>query len=132
MTFMLDTNIVIAALRKRPTALAALHAHAYDDMTMSAITLAELRHGIAKSADPARNERALLQITALIHVLPFDQLAAVRYGDVIAGLERSGSPIGVMDALIASHALSCGCVLVTHNTREFTRVSGLRVEDWLE
>jgi tRNA(fMet)-specific endonuclease VapC len=129
---MLDTNIVIAALRKRPAALAALHAHERDEMVISAITLAELRHGIAKSVDPARNERALLQITALLRVLPFDQFAAVCYGVVIASLERSGFPIGVMDALIASHALSCGCVLVTHNTREFTRVGGLRVEDWLE
>jgi tRNA(fMet)-specific endonuclease VapC len=98
---------------------------------MSAITLAELRFGIAKSANGKRAAANLRVLLGKVAVLPFDDVATNRYGTLRAQLEDRGAPIGPLDTLIAAHALAVHRVLVSHNTREFRRVPGLKVEDWL-
>ncbi len=98
---------------------------------MSAITLAELRFGVAKSANGKRAAANLRVLLSRIGVVPFDEVATERYGALRTVLEKRGSPIAPMDTLIAAHALSLGWVLATHNVREFRRVPGPRVEDWL-
>ena len=131
MKYMLDTNICIYIIKKKPEGLLAKLKAAIDEgVSISAITLAELEHGIAMSAYPEKNADALVQFLSVIEVLPFDAIAAYAYGAVRAGLQRKGTPIGQMDMLIAAHATAAGCIIVTNNTREFNRVDGLVVEDW--
>jgi tRNA(fMet)-specific endonuclease VapC len=99
-------------------------------VSISAITLAELEHGVALSAYPEKNADALTQFLSIIEVLPFDAIAASKYGLIRADLQRRGTPIGQLDMLIAAHALANGYIAVTNNVREFARVDGLVVEDW--
>ncbi len=124
---MLDTNIVSFALRARPEAvLRRLRSVRPEQTCLSAVTLAELRFGAARAA-----ARAMIDtFVSRVEVLPFDDRAARSYGDVRARLEAVGARIGDLDMLIAGHALSAGCVLVTNNLAEFLRVEGLAVEDW--
>jgi tRNA(fMet)-specific endonuclease VapC len=130
---MLDTDTCIALIKRRPPELIKrLQAKAVGDVGLSSITLAELRHGVVKSERRDQNRAALDQFLLPLDVAPFDELAADSYGDVRADLERNGTPIGPLDTLIASHALSMNVTLVSHNTREFKRVKGLRVDDWLK
>ncbi|MEN6311225.1 MAG: PIN domain-containing protein, partial [Acidobacteriota bacterium] len=98
---------------------------------LSAVTLAELRFGVAKSAERERNNQALDEFLLPLEIADFDEAAADSYGQVRAGLEATGTPIGPLDTMIGAHALNLGAVLVTHNTREFRRIPGLTVEDWL-
>ncbi len=98
---------------------------------MSSITLAELRFGVAKSQQRKRAVSNLRVLLSKVSSIPFDEPASESYGELRALLEKRGSPIGPLDTLIAAHALSAGYVLATHNTREFRRVPGLKVEDWL-
>jgi tRNA(fMet)-specific endonuclease VapC len=100
-----------------------VQAKAVGDVGISSITLAELRFGVSKSARRQQNQAAL-------DVAAFDELAADSYGDVRAELESNGTPIGPLDTLIAGHGLSLNVVLVTHNMREFRRITGLRIDDW--
>jgi tRNA(fMet)-specific endonuclease VapC len=95
------------------------------------ITVAELRCGVAKSRDPERNGIALAHVLAPLEVVPFDAVATVSYGELRAELERAGTPIGPLDTLIAAHAHSLRVALVTDNEREFRRVPGLDVQNWL-
>lgn len=97
---------------------------------MSSIVLAELLYGAAKSAAPEANVDYVVRFASALVTCPFDDEAADVYGKVRADLERRGQPIGPLDTLIAAHALSLGATLVTGNEREFTRVPGLRVENW--
>jgi tRNA(fMet)-specific endonuclease VapC len=129
--FLLDTDIAIAILNRDERVRPHLVRHAPSELRVSAITLAELRFGVAKSASPKRAGSNLRTLLAKVAVVPFDEDATERYGELRATLERRGSPIGPLDTLIAAHALSLGWGLITHNTREFRRVPGLRVEDWL-
>jgi tRNA(fMet)-specific endonuclease VapC len=132
MRYLLDTNICIAMIRGRSDAVVAkLRRHKIGSVGISSITLAELQHGVAKSSDPGRNAVALAHVVAPLEVLPFDVRAAAAYGRVRAGLERKGTPIGPLDTLIAAHAVALGVTLVTSNEREFARVTGLRVENWM-
>ena len=134
MTYMLDTNICIYAIKNKPEqVLKQLHAHLEDGMCISSITLAELAHGVRKSLYPERNEEALLQFLSILDILDFDDLAAMEYGKICAYLQRQGTPIGTMDdMLIAAHAKSEDLVLVTNNLREFERVPQLKLENWAE
>lgn len=100
------------------------------DVGISVITLAELQHGVARSSDPESNQLALIMFTAPLLVPGFDDAAAEAYGVLRARLQARGQVIGIMDMLIAAHALSLDLTLVTRNTREFERIDGLRVEDW--
>lgn len=133
MTYMLDTNICIYSIKNKPEqVLRRLKQNLRSGLCISAITLAELEHGVEKSAHPEKNTLALMQFLSILEVLPFDDLAAVEYGKLCAHLQKQGAPIGTMDMLIAAHALAEDLILVTNNTREFARVPGLRLENWAE
>jgi tRNA(fMet)-specific endonuclease VapC len=132
MRFMLDTDSCIALIKRKPAkALRRILSLAPGEAGISAVTLAELRFGVAKSAQTERNREALDEFLLPLEVADFDAAAAASYGKARAALETAGTPIGPLDTQIGAHALSLGAVLVTHNTREFSRISGLAVEDWL-
>lgn len=132
MRYLLDTNICIYAIKNRPAqVIERLRAHEADGLGISSISVAELFFGAAKSG-PARNLEALRHFLEPLEIAEFDAEAAEAYGDVRLALERVGTPIGPLDTQIAAHALALGAVLVTNNTREFARVSGLAVENWAE
>ncbi len=131
MTYLLDTNICVYVIRRKPAlVLQRFQRQSPDEVAISSVTLAELRYGADKSAFPARNHAALHSFLAPISVDDFDSLAADQYGKVRADLERKGTPIGPLDTMIAAHALSLKVTLVTANTSEFSRVPGLVCEDW--
>jgi tRNA(fMet)-specific endonuclease VapC len=131
--WMLDTDICIALIKRRPPELIAkLKKHKPGEVAISSITLAELHFGVSKSAQPEKNRAALDQFLLPLEVLSFDDISAECYGHVRATLESAGTPIGPLDTLIASHALSISATVVTNNVREFSRVRGLRVQNWLE
>jgi tRNA(fMet)-specific endonuclease VapC len=132
MRFMLDTDTCIALIKRKPAKmLDKLTSHAPGDVGLSTVTLAELRYGVAKSAQKETNARALDAFLLPLEIADFDETAADAYGEVRAALENAGTPIGPLDTQIGAHALSLGAVLVTHNKREFRRVPSLAVEDWL-
>lgn len=127
---MLDTNICIYLINKRPTkVLDRLERHDPGEIGLSTITVAELAYGVAKSGS-ARNRVALEEFLLPFDLAEFDEQAAWTYGQIRATLERGGTPIGPLDLQIAAHALSIGCVVVTNNMREFRRVAHLKVENW--
>lgn len=132
MHYMLDTNICIHLIKRRPPQIIdKLRSLAISDVTISTITLAELEYGVTKSSRPQQNSDALQLFLAPLQLLPFDDRAACHYGDIRTNLEAAGTGIGAMDMLIGAHARSLRLTLVTHNTREFSRITGLAVEDWL-
>ena len=108
-----------------------IHNSLNDGICISSLTLAELEYGIAKSANPEKNADELRRFLSIFDVLEFDGEGAVCYGKIRADLERKGTPIGNMDTLLAAHAISKKFVLVTNNVREFERVDGLIVENWI-
>ena len=131
MQYMLDTNVCIELIRGRaPAVFERLRHFAPDSVAISSITLAELQYGAAKSSDPAKHMGLLARFVAPLAILPFDAQAAETYGRVRAALAHAGTPIGPMDTLIASHALSLDLTIVTNNQREFRRVPDLHVEHW--
>lgn len=134
MPFLLDTDTCIHLINRGPRHVAVLRRidglH-YGDVMISAISLAELRFGIAKSTRRPENQTLLEMFLARFEVADFDAAAADAYGRVRAELERRGTPIGPLDTLIAAHCLSRDDVLVTNNVREFRRVEGLRLENWI-
>lgn len=132
MKYMLDTNICIYAIKRRPEAvIKRFLEHDPDEMCISAITYAELMHGVEKSQAREKNRIAMTLFLSPITILDFSSHAAEEYGRVRAELEKKGAPIGPMDMLIAGHARAEGLILVTNNTREFYRVDNLDVEDWV-
>ena len=131
--YLLDTNICIYIKRERPAAVRARMARQRPgSLGMSVVTWGELQFGASKSqqADAARANLAAL--TQVIAVLPMSEEVAGHYGDIRAVLERQGTPIGNNDLWIAAHARAEGLTLVTNNTREFSRVSGLKLANWAE
>lgn len=129
--YMLDTNIVIYTIKNRPKAVkAAFNAH-YGQMCISTVTLMELIYGAEKSTAPERNTRDVEGFAARLDVLDYDSEAAAHSGQLRAELAKTGQPIGPYDQMIAGHARSRGLILVTNNTREFDRVPGLRIENWI-
>lgn len=131
MNYLLDSNACIFIIKRRPTVvLHRFRQHLSKGIGISSVTLAELRYGADKSARPAQNHSALDAFLAPVSVVDFDSSAASRYGGIRADLERLGTPIGPLDILIAAHALSLDVTLITNNMSEFSRVSGLTVEDW--
>lgn len=132
MKYILDTNICVYIIKRKPeSVLNKLHACLDDGMAISTITLAELMYGVEASLYPEKNAIALQQFLSIVHVLPFDDDAAVAYGKICATLRRQGTPIGPMDMLIAAHAKASGLIVVTNNIREFERVEGLGLENWV-
>jgi len=131
LTYMLDTDICIYIIKRKPkSALERLEMLQPGQLTMSAITFAELMNGAKKSQHIESNISKLNELAELIEICPFDQKAAVFYGDVRSALEKKGETIGSNDLLIAAHALSLNLILVTNNEKEFKRVDGLKIENW--
>lgn len=129
--YLLDTNIVIYVIKQRPIeALDTFNKH-HGRMAISAITLAELVHGAEKSQLPARNLSVVEDFCSRLQVLPYNETAAYHYGSIRAALEKIGQPIGVNDLHIAAHARSHGLTLISNNLREFERVPGLLMENWV-
>ena len=131
MRFLLDTDTCIYAINERPAkVLAQLLANEDEGIGISVVTAAELHFGARKSGS-SRNVRALDHFLEPLTVFEFDLDAARKYAEVRHALEKKGAPIGPLDTQIAAHALSLGLTLVTNNVREFRRVPGLRVENWV-
>ena len=128
--YMLDTNIVIYVIKRRPVELLEVFNRQAGKMCISSITLAELLHGVEKSAMPDHNLRQVEDFITRLEVLAYGGKAAAHYGEIRADLERKGTPIGVNDLHIAGHARSEGLTLVTNNLREFERVEALRLVNW--
>ena len=133
MIVMLDTDICIYIVKQKPASvLKRLESLKLGQLAMSAITFAELMNGAKKSQHVEANLERLTALSELLDIRPFDKQAAVFYGDVRSSLEKRGEAIGGNDLLIAAHALSLGWTLVTNNEREFSRVEGLKIENWVE
>ena len=133
MTYMLDTNICIYVMKKRPeNVLRRFQKELHSGLCISSITLAELEYGMKHSSDPMRNEQALLRFLAPMSILPFGPAAASEYGEIRAYLQSQGTPIGPLDMLIAGHARAEEMILVTNNGKEFERVPDLALENWAE
>ncbi|WHZ10388.1 MAG: VapC toxin protein [Burkholderiaceae bacterium] len=129
--YLLDTNIVIYVIKKRPLPMLEVFNRHAGRMAISSITLGELIHGVEKSSDPPRNLANVEDFCSRLDVLPYDAKAAYHYGSIRAHLEKLGRPIGVNDLHISAHARSEGLVLVSNNLRQFGRVPGLRSENWV-
>ncbi len=127
---MLDTDTCIAVIKKHPVALKKLRGKSIGQVGLSSVTLGELAFGAAKSSRPEEAHDALTEFLLALEIASFDERVAMTYGQVRASLERRGRPVGPLDTLIGSHARGLDVILVTHNTREFSRIEGLRLEDW--
>ena len=133
MRYMLDTNICIYAIKHNPEKVYhKLLEHEPEEICISSVTYAELVHGVEKSAAVEKNRIALSLLLSNIEILSFDVNAADEYGRIRADLEKKGIPIGPLDMMIAGHAKSVGCIVVTNNVKEFSRVDGLVIENWAE
>lgn len=133
MKFILDTNICIYIIKKKPVQVfKKLLNLPLGKVGISSITMAELEYGVKKSKQPERNQLALNQFLIPLDIFDFDSNAAFEYGIIRADLERKGAPIGSLDTLIAAHARSLELTLVANNEREFERVTGLRIENWVK
>lgn len=128
--YLLDTNIVIYVIKRRPLQALELFNQQAGRMAISAITLAELMHGAEKSSKPPANLAVVEDFCSRLEVLAYGAKAAQHYGSIRAVLERQGQTIGVNDLHIAAHARSEGLTLVTNNMREFERVEALQLENW--
>jgi tRNA(fMet)-specific endonuclease VapC len=130
--YMLDTDICIYVIKRKPVSvlkrLESLHP---GQLALSVITFAELMNGAKKSQHVEKNVARLNALNELLEILPFNKQAAIAYGDIRSSLEKQGRVIGSNDLLIAAHALSLDCILVTNNQREFNRVDGLKIENWV-
>ncbi len=132
MKFLLDTNICIYIIKKRPAdVINRFKSIDPGDIAISSITLAELQFGVMKSSDPVRNQEALNKFITPLEIADFDYFDTLEYGKTRAYLESKGTPIGPLDTLIASQALSKGLILVSNNLKEFSRIPGLVMENWL-
>ncbi|KRP64800.1 type II toxin-antitoxin system tRNA(fMet)-specific endonuclease VapC [Pseudomonas orientalis] len=129
--YMLDTNIVIYVIKRRPIEILHKFNANVGRMVISSITLAELMHGAEKSKFVEKNTRTVEDFISRLEVVHYDDKAAFHYGSIRSDLEKKGTPIGVNDLHIAGHARSSGLVLVTNNEDEFKRVNGLIVENWI-
>ena len=132
MILLLDTDTCIYLIKnKPPEVLSRFEEYAIGDVGVSSVTVAELSFDARKSRRPLQNERALEQFLLPLEVADFDRAAAIAYGSIRANLEKQGRPIGSLDTLIAAHAVSLGVTLVTNNGREFGRVPGLNLDNWV-
>ena len=129
--YLLDTNIVIYVLKRRPVEVLSTFNANTSRMAISSVTLAELLHGSEKSSRVSENLAAIEDFCSRLEVLPYGPKAAQHYGAIRAALEKLGQPIGVNDMHIAAHARSEGLVLVTNNMGEFARVPALEAENWV-
>ena len=129
--YLLDTNICIYVIKRRPELVLDRFNENAVHLAISSITLAELLHGAEKSSQPQRTLAVVEDFCSRLDVLDYGAKAAQHYGQIRASLEQRGTPIGVNDLHIAAHARSEGLTLVSNNLREFERVDGLLFENWL-
>ena len=129
--FMLDTNIVIYTMKNRPQQVRETFNRYSGQLCVSVVTVGELVFGTERSAHPQRNLADVEAFLARLDVLPFDRPAASHFGQLRSELYRVGKPIGPYDMMIAGHARSQGLILVSNNVKEFARVPGLRIENWV-
>jgi tRNA(fMet)-specific endonuclease VapC len=127
--YLLDTNIVIFVIKRRPIEVLGLFNEHAGRMALSAITLSELYHGAEKSAKVSQNLEVIEEFSSLLEVLPYTAKASAHYGSIRSALEKAGQPIGVNALHIAAHARSEGLVVVTNNVSEFARVPGMMAEN---
>ena len=129
---MLDTNTCIYIIKRKPSnVIKRFKRIKTSQIGISTITLSELMYGVSKSSKPEQNQIALAQFIAPLELLPYDDEAAQYYGDLRIHLEKQGTPIGSLDMLIAAHAFSRTCTLVTNNEKEFKRVPKLKIDNWV-
>ncbi|NUM62214.1 MAG: type II toxin-antitoxin system VapC family toxin [Ignavibacteriaceae bacterium] len=132
MKYLLDTNICIYIIKKKPESVIKIFSKIkLGDVAISAITIAELYFGLAKSSKPNENTIALQEFLQPLVTLDFNSDDAVVYGRIRAELEANGQMIGAMDLLIAAIALSRELILVTNNEKEFSRIKDLKLENWV-
>ena len=132
MEFLLDTNICIYIIKKKPIEVfEKLRSLPLFSVAVSSITVAELEYGVRKSTLPQKNQEALNEFLSALTIVDFSFQAAVEYGAIRTQLEAKGTPIGSLDMLIAAHAKAVNLTLVTNNEREFSRIEGLEIENWL-
>ncbi len=132
MSYLLDTDICIYIINSRPEkVLHRFRQESIGNIGISSITASELAFGVTKSGSE-RNKRALEMFLAPLEIFPFDESVIWHYGKLRATLEKQGIPIGALDTMIAAHALALNAVLVSNNTREYSRVEGLHYENWAE
>lgn len=133
MNYLLDTNICIYIINKKPASvIKRIQTKQPEQIAISTITQAELEYGIARSRNADQNRIALLEFLFPFLLIDFDQMAAVQYGLIRASLESRGKPIGSMDMLLAAQARSRDLILVTNNEKEFHRIEGLKLENWVK
>ena len=133
MIYMLDTNICIYAIKHDPEKVyQKLRQITSDEVCISSIVFSELWHGTEKSMYPEKNQLALTRFLTEMKILDYGVYAAMEYGRIRADLEKKGTPIGALDTMIAAHARSLDCTLVTNNTGEFKRVENLKIVNWAE
>jgi len=133
MNYLLDTNICIYIINKKPSSvIKRIQTTQPEQIAISTITQAELEYGIARSRNVDQNRIALLEFLFPFLLIDFDQMAAVQYGLIRASLEARGKPIGSMDMLLAAQAKSRDLILVTNNEKEFHRIDGLKLENWVK
>jgi len=133
MKYLLDTNTCIYLIKRKPAqVIRKMMKMKTEEIGVSTITLSELQYGIEKSNFPEKNQMALLEFLIPFGILDFDQKAAGMYGRIRSTLEKKGKPIGSMDMLIAAVAKSVRLILVTNNVKEFMRIEGLMIENWVE
>jgi tRNA(fMet)-specific endonuclease VapC len=129
--YMLDTDIATYVIRgKMPLLDKRIASMASEDLSISSVTRGELLYGVKLKVGAHRLARLVDQFLMRVACLPWDAAAATHFAIAAVDLQRAGKPIGTMDTMIAGHAIAAGCVLVTNNERHFSRVSGLRVENW--
>ena len=129
--YLLDTNIIIYAIKNRPIVVRDKFNQHVGQMAISTVTIGELMYGVERSAQPEKNLADVEGLIARLEVIDFDQSSAEHFGDIRASLLRTGQPIGPYDMMLAGHARSRGLILVTNNVKEFERVAGLRIENWV-
>ncbi|WP_020558845.1 type II toxin-antitoxin system tRNA(fMet)-specific endonuclease VapC [Thiofilum flexile] len=129
--YLLDTNMVIYTIKNRPASVREAFKRYEGQLAISTVTWGELIFGVERSSRPEQNRKDIEGLAARLEVLMFDDSAADHFGQIRAELYALGQPIGPYDMMIAGHARSRGLVLVTNNTREFSRVAGLRLEGWV-
>jgi len=129
--FMLDTNTCIFTIKNRPESVREAFTRHHGQLCISTVTLMELIYGAEKSSSPERNLAVVEGFAARLEVLKYGLEAAAHTGQLRAELARADQQIGPYDQMIAGHARSLGLIVVTNNRREFDRVPGLRVEDWV-
>ena len=129
--YLLDTNIIIYTMKNRPRQVKKQFKQYQDQLSISTVTLGELISGAELSQQQERNLADIEAMVSRLEVLPFENKAAYHFGQIRAALYNIGKPIGPYDMMIAGQARSSGLILVTNNTREFERVPGLHIENWI-